>query len=431
MINEEQLKTFYEKFLNGRCSREELSVLLAHFEAAGENTPLRELIKKQLERYPLPDKEIQEQIDGVVAAADRVLLKNKAHASPEVQPEWSSGPATGPSASRAPEPVSFRKTKRLFTDWKRWAAAASIAFIVTAGAYTLFLTQARQEQATLGSADAWQIRPGGDRALLTLGDGTVIDLEKAEDGPLSAPEGTVIDKGNGQLVYRVPAEAARQKVVYNTITTPRGGQYEVVLPDGSHAWLNAGSSLHFPTAFTGGERSVEITGEVYFEVTSNKQIPFSVTVPSAEPGGKDLEVTVLGTKFNVMAYAEEAAVETTLLEGVVEISRGKTTRQLKPGLQAVINTKDDRIDVRQADLQRAVAWKEGRFEFNDSLQEIMRQIARWYDVEVEYQGDIGDKSFIGAISRKENVREVLRMLELTGGVRFEVSNRTIRVMPSK
>ncbi len=269
-----------------------------------------------------------------------------------------------------------------------------------------------------------EIKPGGDKAILTLANGSQIILDNAQNGVVATQSGISIRKdANGKVVFDASSVVARNLVPgFNTITTPRGGQYQVVLPDGSRVWLNAASSLKFPTFFSGIERNVELTGEAYFEVAKNKSKPFKVF-------SQNQTVEVLGTHFNINAYPDEDVINTTLLEGSVRISKrsadGKKEsgeRMLKPGQQAKLGTD---IQISNADVQAAVAWKNGYFVFaHEPIQSIMRQLSRWYDVDVVYQGKATTENFTGTISRFENISEVLDMLQLTGAVHFKIESQT-------
>ena len=269
-----------------------------------------------------------------------------------------------------------------------------------------------------------EIKPGGDKAVLTLANGSQIILDNVQNGIVATQSGISIRKdANGKVVFDASAVAARNSTPgVNTITTPRGGQYQVVLPDGSRVWLNAASSLKFPTFFPGKERNVELTGEAYFEVAKNKSKPFKVL-------SQNQTVEVLGTHFNINAYSDEEVTNTTLLEGSVRISKrsadGKGEngeRLLKPGQQAKLGAD---IQVSNADVQAAVAWKNGYFVFaHEPIQSIMRQLSRWYDVDVVYQGKATTENFTGTISRFENISEVLDMLQLTGAVHFKIESQT-------
>jgi transmembrane sensor len=319
--------------------------------------------------------------------------------------------------------------------YKRWsfrAAAVAAALLTGVVLWTLKEPSAKEDGLAVHtkqpSPAAPSIVPGGNKALLQLADGTVIVLDTAKNGTISSRQQVRIIKGqNGLVTYDL-----RQTVTtgtagseeLNTITTPRGGQYKIVLSDGTAVWLNAASSLQFPVAFTGNERKVTLTGEGYFEVAHNPSRPFQVNV-------NNLEVQVLGTHFNIKGYTDENATATALLEGRVRIRSGAHTTTIQPGQQALVPLNANNIRVSLTDTEGAVAWKNGYFQFsNDNIQTIMRQIARWYDVEVIYQGTIAtDKNFGGTVSRFENVAEVLKMLELTGVVHFKTEGRKITVMP--
>ena len=277
------------------------------------------------------------------------------------------------------------------------------------------------------------IKPGGNQAILTLADGTKIVLNKAAEGALARQGNTTVIKLNdGQLEYnkQTVSQIPTTKILYNTLSTPRGGQYRVTLPDGTLVWLNASTSLKFPTAFSGSERKVEIKGEAYFEVAKNEAMPFVVTAENSE-------IKVLGTHFNVSAYADDKVLKTTLLEGSVEFSVVKKagseneagTIKLQPGQQAQLDNANT-LTVVEADTKEAIAWKNGYFIFNnEDIESIMQKIMRWYDVKVVY--DVNDKNiyFTGNISRAENVSEILRVLELTETVHFKIEGKTITVLP--
>lgn len=306
--------------------------------------------------------------------------------------------------------------------WKKKLAYAAAAVLLLFAGGTYWYQQ--QQLAPLANDQVVkEIRPGGARAILQLADGSTIELDSVANGTLVQQGNTSVIKLNtGQLSYNAGAASKDGETSWNTLHTPRGGQYELVLPDGTKAILNAASSLRFPTAFTGNERNVEMTGEVYFKVAPNTQKPFIISV-------NDMHVTVLGTEFNVMAYPDEYNTRTTLVEGAVMVAKGGTVKQLLPGQQALLTKGDHVFDIRTVDVEQDVAWKDGRFVFNDNIQGIMRQVARWYDVSVEYAGNISNKAFIGDISRTERVEEVLKMLELTGKIHFKIENRKIVVMP--
>ncbi|MDO8994551.1 MAG: DUF4974 domain-containing protein, partial [Daejeonella sp.] len=211
---------------------------------------------------------------------------------------------------------------------------------------------------------------------------------------------------------------------YNTLSTPMGGQYQLSLPDGSRVWLNSGSSIRFPTAFIGKERIIELKGEAFFDIRENKKMPFIVRTNNS------MDIRVLGTQFNVMAYDDEKNINTTLLEGSVQILKESGTAFLEPGQAAILNKGTGKIKVAAADIEEAVAWKNGFFIFsNENIESIMRKVSRWYNVEVDYQGNLSNKDFVGTISRDKNISEILKMLELTGAVHFRIEGRRITVMP--
>ncbi len=257
--------------------------------------------------------------------------------------------------------------------------------------------------------------------MLTTSDGSTIVLDSIQNGTITHKGATQITKQGGMLIYNVSSSTGQDApVVYNTLTTPKGGQYQVVLPDGSKVWLNAASSLHFPSAFPGRERVVELTGEAYFEVVKNKKKPFHVRVGN-------MSVNVLGTHFNVNAYPDENSIKTSLLEGSVKIVTGKASGILRPGEQAVLNNQGDKVDINDANLDDVMAWKNGLFQFDGAgITSIMKEIGRWYNVQIVYNGKIPERRFDGKISRNAQLSEVLRILELSN-VKFSVVGNSIIV----
>jgi ferric-dicitrate binding protein FerR (iron transport regulator) len=312
--------------------------------------------------------------------------------------------------------------------WLFKLAAASVVLLLVYGGYRWLNRAKPQPQvAVMQSVYGDDVPAGGNKASLTLADGQTYDLNTITEGNLSVQPGTTIDKSKGEVIYGKNG-ADNGAVAYNVLRTPLGGQYKIVLPDGSRAWLNAGSSLKYPTAFTGNKRNVEMTGEIYFEIEPDKTRPFLVRVAARNAKGKDMEITVLGTHFNISSYGDEPTMQTTLLEGSVRVKKDKVTKVLSPGQQARVTTGEAHdIAVKAVDTESVVAWKEGRFEFNGNIREIMRQISRWYDLDVKYEGNVERKSFAGTISRKNNVSEVLKMLEMTGGIQFRIDDRKITV----
>lgn len=313
--------------------------------------------------------------------------------------------------------------------WLFRLAAASVVLFLLYGGYRWFNRAKPEPQvAVMHSVYGDDAPAGGNKASLTLADGHTYDLNTITEGNLSVQPGTTIDKSKGEVIYGRNG-ASSGAVAYNVLRTPLGGQYKIVLPDGSRAWLNAGSSLKYPTAFQGNGRGVEMTGEVYFEIEPDKKKPFLVRVVDKNVEGKDMEITVLGTHFNISSYGDEPTMQTTLLEGSVRVEKDEVTKVLSPGQQARVVTGGATHDIaiKTVDTESVVAWKEGRFEFNGNIREIMRQISRWYDLDVKYEGNVERKSFAGTISRKNNVSEVLKMLEMTGGIQFRIDDRKITV----
>lgn len=316
----------------------------------------------------------------------------------------------------------------------RAVAAAAIILIVAAGASFLF-TGKPQKKIAIAETQRQRFKndvlPGSNKAMLTLSNGTTIMLNSIHSGVVAQQGNTRILKLNaGQLVYsRQLAIGSQQPVVqYNTLSTPRGGQYQLVLPDGSKVWLNAASSIRYPTSFTEKERKVEITGEAYFEVAKDPGKPFIVKLPLSASGKDQGEVQVLGTRFNINAYDDEPVISTTLLEGGVKVASGDKVQLLLPGQEARMWRNGAVKLIKDAPVEQAIAWKEGKFSFeHTSIYEIMRQVSRWYDVEVDYR-DPFDIYLSGSISKNVNASQVFKMLELVGEVEFKIDGRRITVM---
>lgn len=320
---------------------------------------------------------------------------------------------------------------------RHWWAAASIILLLATGTYFWF----RQSQpALLSNYQQIDIEPGREGAILTLADGRQVALDSLAGGVIALQNGAEIKLKNGQLVYDLTKEPAGE-MVYNTITTPKGRQFSLRLPDGSRVWLNAASSLRYPTAFTGKERKVEVTGEAYFEVAKNTIMPFRVNV------NDQVEIEVLGTQFNVNAFKDEGSINTTLLEGRVKLavigtkfSAGSTKTRpvteviLTPGQQAQLfvgsKTSSGIAVMDNADIDGAVAWKNGLFNFQgNNLQEVMRQLERWYDIEVVYEKEVPDIRFGGKLKRDISLAGLLRVLKASD-VNFRIEEgRRLVVMP--
>jgi len=312
--------------------------------------------------------------------------------------------------------------------WK--FAAAAITLMLTAGLLYYNLSPAGESRKNF-AAESAQLAPGKNKALLKLGDGSVIELNNASNGVLAMQGSTAVKKTkDGQLIYVASQTGRSIKNTLNTITTPKGGQYQLTLPDGTKVWLNAASSLTFPTVFDSLERRVTLRGEAYFEVAkiyisaarAKVRMPFFVKTAGSQ-------VEVLGTHFNIMAYADAITQETTLLEGSVVVKHGQDYRKIVPGQQAtIVNGSNTAIKVKEANTDLVMAWKEGLFLFDDSnIDEAMLQIGRWYNAEIIYQGPKPDAEFTGVLPRSSNLTEVLSLLESAQGVKFSLNGNKIIV----
>lgn len=320
------------------------------------------------------------------------------------------------------------KTHSKTSNYRLWMAAAAILLVMlTAGLIFFKSKHLTSSFKTITAYKKQDILPGGNKAILTLPSGERVELTDSTIQQLANQTGgSIVKAANGILIYKANSLAGNsetEEAVFSTISTPRGGQYQVILPDGTHVWLNAASSLKFPTAFKGEKRLVELSGEGYFEVAKNKEMPFVVHT-------ENQEVEVLGTHFNINSYTDEASTKTTLLEGSVKVTAKGNQKVLTPGDQAQINKNTKEIKVMPVSLEEAVAWKNGYFVFNDEkLESIMHRVSRWYDVDYEFKGKQGDLSFLGVIERTKNISSLLKVLESTGNVHFKIEGRKIIVMP--
>lgn len=312
---------------------------------------------------------------------------------------------------------------------RMWLAAAVIGAILLAGG-GFYLMQQREGPPSLVENTATlpeEIPPGSDNAVLTLADGSTITLDSTGAGSLSKQGHTIVMKqAGGKLAYQVENEIAGI-VQYNTLTTPKGGKYEVILPDGTAVLLNAASSLRFPVAFPGKEREVVLNGEAFFEVAPDASKPFRVRLLQPD-GAPERTVEVLGTSFNIMAYHDEPFIKTTLVTGSVKVTSRSRTAMLSPGQQAVMDRAlPEDIRVGKASLEEAIAWKNNEFYFsNTDIYSIMRQLSRWYNVEISYEDSL--RVFLnGNIRKSVDASQVFRMLELTGEVHFSTAGRKVTV----
>jgi transmembrane sensor len=335
--------------------------------------------------------------------------------------------------------------KRSNSSSSRWLAAASILLLIGAGAGFFYLrnrTATATQAIAAGPNPAGDIAPGHYGAILTLSNGSNILLDSAGNGQIATQGASQVQIQNGAVVYSASAAvasaaaassaaassaaasptAAPTTVLYNTMSTPRGRQIRIILPDGSKVWLNAASTIHYPTAFNGKERAVQLSGEAYFEIAKDETKPFIVSAES-------MHVQVLGTEFNLMAYPDEAKINTTLVSGAVRVLTATASLVLRPDEQASLPATANRLTVSRPNMKEPLAWKEGRFRFDGAnITTIMRQVARWYDVDIEYRGEVPSNEFNGSISRAEYVNKILGALERTGNVHFSLEGRKIIVM---
>lgn len=377
----------FKRFLAGKCTPDEFTILLRYFELDQYTDQLEELVKQELDK-PEDELQVPAHIDEMVER-NRIILLDR----------------------MAEQTRRNRRMRRL----RVWLPIAGMICVVSAVA--LYLNSQQTEEVSL--AQQHDVSPGTNRAVMTLADGKTIELSEQKDGVVVV---------NGSIEYSDGNEITQTgEVQYATLATPRAGQYQIVLPDGTKVSLNAESSLRYPTRFTGGVRKVELTGEAYFDVTQStntagKRIPFIV-----ESDRQTVEV--LGTRFNVNGYPDDTVSQTTLVEGSVRVSAVNAIggRLLKPGEQALVG--NGKVEVQSVDVESVVAWKNGDFVFHqEDLPSVMKKIARWYDVEVIYPSTYRDVRFSGVISRSKNLSEVLKMMELTGEVTFKIAGRRVFIM---
>lgn len=320
------------------------------------------------------------------------------------------------------------------TLWSRIISAAAVLIFISLGIYFYSNYSDKPEREYADIDIKKEITPGGNKAILTLADGSKISLTDANNGDIAKQAGIRITKtADGQLMYTIlDATSEALTLVYNTIETPRGGQYQIILPDGSKVWLNAASSLRYPPSFASQkERRIELNGEAYFEVAKDKLHPFIVST-------NEQEIKVLGTHFNVNAYSDEPQIKTTLLEGSVLVYKPGTNSPLEgskvkliPGQQSVFD--DNSIKISSVNIEDVVAWKNGYFRFDDeSLESIMRKISRWYDVDITWRDEsVKSEPFAAITSRFVNVSSLLKMIEQTGDAEFDIEDGKIIISKKK
>jgi transmembrane sensor len=305
-----------------------------------------------------------------------------------------------------------------------WAAAAVLILAVS----IIVLQTNTATQSTKSTQQVADLPPGKSGAILTLTDGTQLVLDSLGNGIIARDGGSETILHDGKLIYNVRSNNS-QEIGYNEMTTPKGRNFRVELPDGTVVWLNAASSIRYPTAFIGDKREVTIKGEAYFEVMKNTRIPFVVHVDNRA------DIEVLGTHFNINAYSDEDAIRTTLLEGKVKVSRTDSrlstpdSRLLKPGEQALLTTNNKLQTTNNIDLEQVMAWKNGLFNFEGAtLKDIMKQLERWYDIEVVYEKGIPDRVFGGEMTKNISLAGLLLILERTN-IHFRLEGRKLVVLP--
>ncbi|HEY8896228.1 MAG TPA: FecR domain-containing protein [Niastella sp.] len=401
-VNTDRIRYLFGQYLQKSCSEEELQELFACIAQSQNRELLEELMDAEYER-----------VQPIAGETDWEHMFELA-----VQPKEA-------------DLVYVNNVKRL--RWMQVAAAAIVVLAIGVAGYWFINRHAKNEVAKNDQPVkpvAADILPGSNKAVLTLADGSVITLDSATNGQLAQQGNSqIIKTKNGGLVYEQTAQNSggpltthHSPLTYNMLVIPRGGQYQLTLPDGSKVWLNAASSLRYPVAFTGNERRVELTGEAYFEVAKDARKPFHVVTPTQE-------VEVLGTHFNINAYSNEPAVKTTLLEGSVKV-RSENSVVLKPGEQSVLSGAHSLLTIDHSpDLEQIMAWKNGFILFNKAdIKSIMRQVERWYNVDVEFEGVIPQRTFTGGIERSARLSELLHLLEVSK-VKFRIENKKLIVTP--
>jgi len=375
-----------QRYTSKTCSREELEELFAYISEAANDETLHSFMENAYQHI-MPGAELPE-IDRDTVY-DNIIQQQPA------------------------------RSRKLFT-FRRVAAAAVLLLLAGSAFWWVGQRNKVRENKMIAGQLETDVAPGSNKAILTLADGSTVTLDSAGNQVITRGN-TNITQQNGQLLYTAPQSTAA--IQYNKLSTPRGGQFRITLPDGTKVWLNSASSLKYPTAFAGSERVVMLEGQGYFEVARNAAQPFKVMV-------NEMEVQVLGTHFDVMAYKDENTVNTTLLEGVVQVKEGAGLKLLKPGQQAVLNNQSGTISVQEADVKKIIAWKNGLFVFNNmALPAILREVARWYDVEIVYEVTPSPELYGGGIGRGLHLSNVLGLLEASGYNHFRIDGRKVIVLP--
>ena len=385
----DRITSLFEKYKNNQCSSEELEELLAYFSLTGNEKLLKDNIDKVLLQEGMSDAELERETQEVYAQLQTKLTKRNS-------------------------PLTILSLK--------WAAAAAVIIIFGLGSY-LFIHQSNRAPQT-AQHRVKDIAPGSNKAVLTLANGKKISLTDAGEGRLAQQNNVAINKAkNGELSYDISTGNLSSVIRWDTLTIPRGGQYKLILADGTKVWLNAGTAMRYPEVFSNNNRSIELLyGEAYFEVVHNAAAPFRVLM-------KEQVVEDLGTHFNINAYADEPDVTTTLLEGKVKVSKGAQSQIINPGQQSITRQTSNDITVGIGNAESAISWKEGHFHFQSAdVQTVMRQLSRWYDVDVTYNGTIPARTISGDIDRNATLSTALKIIGLLN-IHYQVEGRTITITP--
>lgn len=381
------------------------------------------LLNEEVIREKLRMQAMDTEVPEVVSNRMRERLLIAIHRSPRVE-ETLTLENGGVGQEPKNQPLFFLKFY-----WKRYAAVAAALILLAGSGGYLWFRQQEQKAGVVSGKMRQDVLPGKQGAILTLADGSHIVLDSLGNGVVTTQGNQQIILANGRILYKGIDGMTPEKALYNTMSTPKGRQYQLVLSDGSKVWLNAASSITYPTAFTGKERTVTITGEAYFEVahlpsSGRSPLPFVV-------GVNGMKVQVLGTHFNINAYGDESAIKTTLLEGSVKVSRGNSTLFIKPGQQAVFSNSlsGDGGIISDADVDQIMAWKEGLFNFEGAdLKTVLRQLGRWYDVDVVFEGNIPQRKFGGEMPMNLNLSQALRLLGKME-VKYRIEGKKLVVTP--
>ncbi|NII29790.1 DUF4974 domain-containing protein [Pseudoflavitalea sp. X16] len=370
----------FEKLINNQCSPQEVDLIMAWLNEQEQKEVVERQVLEQLSRQ-YPTGQIDEAVKARLESSLQHILASEKKIAPRAQGRRSFMANAG-----------------------RFAAAAAVLLLFLAAAWILIARQQGTKKEVTVVPVPQDVRPGQNKAVLTLSDGRKILLDSTTKGQLVLQGSTQVDYKNGQVTYHGIQQPGQSDMVYNTLSTAKGETYSLTLADGSRVWLNAASSVRFPVAFTGRERRVEIAGEAFFKVAKDRARPFIASV-------NGMDVRALGTEFNINAYPDEPAIKTTLVEGAVKVTTPQRSRILAPGQQSLF-TGDGHLEMdKHINIEEVIAWKEGVFHFESAdLKAILRQFARWYNVEIIYEGPVKNRKFFGVVNRNNTLKQVLEML---------------------